>query len=131
MKLLLFLLPLVLVGCATRVQPIGPIVGQHEAVAFSSRDSDRASGVPVVVADLPEILSRANWAEKRMMHKGGLWLRFDRQPDILIPYGFEFFLVDGTPGHFQIRPEDEPRFRELTQRIQQEANQGFKSRINS
>ncbi|MBI5382640.1 MAG: hypothetical protein HZA31_12125 [Opitutae bacterium] len=112
-----------LCGCvAMRIEPLAVLQGQNQALVLHGNGSERKEGRTISVNGLPEILARATWVEKRVFHKGGVWLRFKENREIFLPHAFDFFLVRGVNGHFEIRKEDAARYRDVVQRIQKEAN---------
>lgn len=101
-------------GCATtRVEPVAVLMRYSSATLLHGKGDARREVKDVSIVELTPILARATWVDKQAISKGGFWIKYPNGSRVFIAAGFDFFRIEGVPGHFEIRSEDVPAYRAL------------------
>lgn len=106
------LLTLLLSSCAaTRIESLVGLQAFAQAHYHDGWRDQAQVAREVDVRALTPWLARATWVDQRVITKGGFSLAFPDGRRLRVAVGFELFMVDGVPGHFEIRPEDRAAYR--------------------
>lgn len=111
---------LFLSACATvRVPSLVTVLVEPTAEKgfIDRRDRSFTRQKTVSMEVLNPILQRAEWTDRSVIHKGVFGLRYPNGTMVKIATGFHFFYVEGVPGHFEIRAEDVPLFRNVIEAL--------------
>lgn len=109
-------------GCATPHPEAVQTLTPYSTATVGNQDGDiRKPTKEVSVEALTPLLVRARWIDHNVMSMGGFWITYPNGQRLFIAIGFDFFRLEGVRGHFEIRPEDIPAYRQAIDTIRKTA----------
>ena len=104
-------------GCRSyAVRSPATLISSATAI-HSKREGDSVSDRVVDITPIRQAISRSTWHSDAFLDKGSIHLKFKNSPDIFVSFYGDFFWIDGQPGFYKIRRDDEEEFRQGMRRI--------------
>lgn len=118
---LLIVLPAMFIqGCRTyEIRSPATLIPSATAV-YSKREGNSVSERVVGITPIKRAVSRSTWHSGAFLDKGSVHLKFKDSPDLFVSFYGNFFWIEGQPGFYRIRKDDEEEFLHGMRRILRE-----------